>query len=74
MAVVFEEISMRGMKRADLSQLLSYINDIETDGIYWGNREQFWARHARIKTLIENAVDYAYSDGVVMPRIKKGGN
>jgi len=70
MATVFENLSLNNIRRADLQQLLGYINHIEQEGIYWGNKEQFNERHERIKTLIEDAVDYAYKDGVKTPKNK----
>lgn len=71
MAVVFESIGLRGIRKADLMQLLGYIEHIEEDGVYWGNKKQFIDRHNRIKELIGHAVEYAYSDGVVMPAKRK---
>lgn len=35
------------------SQLLAYLSDVEDEGVYWGNKEQFWKRHEKIKQWVE---------------------
>ena len=35
------------------SQLLEYLHDIEQKGDYWGNKDQFWARHEKIKEWVK---------------------
>jgi len=34
------------------NQLLEYLDDVEDEGVYWGNKKQFWNRHERIKQWI----------------------
>ena len=30
------------------NQLLEYLYDVESAGVYWGNKKQFWNRHRKI--------------------------
>jgi hypothetical protein len=30
------------------NQLLEYLMDVEDEGVYWGNKKQFWNRHQKI--------------------------
>ena len=71
MSTVFENIDLRGIRRADLRQLLEILEVQIESGIYWGNRQQFQERNERLMKWLKGAVDYAYSEGVKMPRIKQ---
>jgi len=68
MAIVFEDLSLTGIRKAHLSQLLSYIETRDETGWYYGNRTQFEKRHNDLKIWIQDAVDYAYKEGIVMPK------
>lgn len=68
MSTVFESISLKGLRLTHLRQLQDYIDIAGESGIYWGNREYFWVRHADLKKWIDNAVQYAESEGVVLPK------
>lgn len=70
MATVFESIDLQGIRRADLRQLLEILKDHEKSGVYWGNELEFRERNCRLTEWLESAVNYAYSDGVKMPRPK----
>ena len=69
MATTFEFVSLAGLRKAHLRQLLYYIEHDDGEW-YYGPRDQFEKRHKDLKEWVQNMVDYAYSDGVVMP--KKG--
>ena len=71
MATVFEYISLKGIRRADLQALSWILDNHIQSGEYWGNKEEFDGRMKRLKTWLDNAVDYAYSEGVKMPRVPK---
>ena len=71
MATTFESISLQGIGVAHLTQLLNYVYDWEETKYYYGNEKQFEKRHNEIKKWLENAVDYALSEGVKMPKEKK---
>lgn len=74
MATVFESIDLTGIRRADLRQLLEILRDHEESGIHWGNQREFQERTTRLTAWLEDAVKYAYSEGVKMPRPKPGSN
>lgn len=67
MSTLFESINLTGLRKAHLQQLLSYLEDRECNGWFVGNREQFEKRHSELKAWLKSAVEYAYSEGVVMP-------
>ena len=60
MSIGIEDISIKGMKKADFRQLEAYIEHIEEEGIYWGNKEHFYKRHERIKNLISEVCEKLY--------------
>jgi len=70
MATVFESIPLNGLRRTHLEQLLAYVNNTEREGWYYGPKKQFLKRHQELKAWLEDAVEYATSDRVVLP--KKG--
>jgi hypothetical protein len=41
---------------AMLGQLKSYLDDVQENGVYWGNKKQFWARHDKIVDWIHQKV------------------
>jgi len=45
MADVIDSISIRGLRKTHLSQLINYIHARDREGWYYGNREQFEQRH-----------------------------
>ena len=67
MSTLFESIELAGLRKAHLQQLLWYLEERERDYWYVGGREQFDKRHEELKAWLKAAVEYAYSDGVVMP-------
>ena len=74
MATTFESISLQGLRVTHLRQLQSYIYARKNGNpAYWyyGNKKQFEKRHNELKTWINNAVDYATSEGIKMPKEKK---
>jgi hypothetical protein len=68
MATVFESLSLKGLRPAHLRQLLTYIEDVEEQGWYTAPKDQFEKRHQELKQWINDAVDYAYSEGVTLPK------
>ena len=67
MSALFDRMELTGLRKAHLQQLLSYVEDRERECWHTGNREQFEKRHNELKEWLKAAVEYAYSDGVVMP-------
>jgi hypothetical protein len=61
-------LELKGLRKAHLQQLLDYVEHREREGWYYGNRKQYEKRHAELKAWLEQAVDHAYSEGVVMPK------
>jgi hypothetical protein len=67
MATVFESISLKRLRPAHLKQLLSYLEHDELEW-YYGPRDQFEKRHWELKAWLQRAIEYATSEGVVMPK------
>lgn len=40
-----------GIKQTELEQLRCYITDVEREGWYYGNREQFVKRHNHLRSV-----------------------
>ena len=71
MSTLFDSMELTGLRKAHLQQLLEYVQQREEDGWYSGPRAQFEQRHADLKAWLKAAVEYAYSEGVVMPGDRK---
>lgn len=72
MSVVFESIPLHGLRKAHIEQLLWNLNQQEQTGTYYRPYEQFIKRQEELIDLITWARDYAYSEGVVLPKKIKG--
>ena len=68
MSTVFESLPLKGLRLAHLRQLQAYIDTRDETGWYYGSRDQFEQRHTDLKQWIDNAVEYAESDGVKLPK------
>ena len=67
MSTLFQSMELTGLRKAHLDQLYSYLLQREVDGWYSAPRAQFEQRHHELKKWLQSAVEYAYSEGVVMP-------
>jgi hypothetical protein len=61
---------VNGLRLAHWRQLSSYVHDRDREGWYYGKKDQFEKRHADLVKWIDNAVKYAESEGVKMPKRK----
>jgi hypothetical protein len=68
MATVFESIPTNGLRKAHLEQLLWNLNQQEHTGTYYGNYKQFMKRQEELIALVTWVRDYAYSEGVILPK------
>lgn len=68
MATVFEDVSIRGFRKTHFNQLLAYLEDREGQGWYYGNRAQFEKRHEELKVWLNGIINYANSEGIIIPR------
>ena len=71
MATVFDRLSLKGIRRADLRHLRCILEGHIESGVYWGNKAESYARNERLINWVRDAEEYAYSDGVLMPRKNK---
>lgn len=70
---MFSHMELTGLRKAHLQQLLWYIEERERDGWHVGDKKHFDKRHEELKAWLSAAVDYAYSEGVVMPGDRRNG-
>ena len=68
MAIVFDEVLIKGLRKTHFNQLMSYITDRDRLGWYYGNRKQYEQRHEEIKAWVQGIVDTAGRDGVIIPK------
>ena len=72
MTTLFDSIPLNGLRKAHLEQLLWNLNQQEHTGNYYAPYEQFIKRQEELVELITWARDYAYEDGVVLPKAIRG--
>jgi len=68
MATLFENIPLNGIRAADLRVLHELILSRKEEGSYYGNQVQYYERLDRLDEWVGDAVRYAYSEGVKMPK------
>ena len=68
MATVFEDVNIRGLRKVHFNQLLFYLENKESQERYYGNKVQFEKRHEELKTWLNKIINYADSEGVIIPK------
>lgn len=62
-----DSISIKGLRKAHLRQLVIYIRDRDKNGWYYGNKEQFDQRHADLLRLADRLEAIANDNDAVIP-------
>jgi hypothetical protein len=62
MANVVDSLSIEGLRKSDLKQLLFYINHAMSEGVYYGNLDQFKAREKKLNEFKKKIEDIAFSE------------
>jgi len=70
MSIVCDSVSIAGLRATHFQQLQAYVKDVEDAGWYYGNREQFRARHSELKAWLDGVVEHVDQHGVVIPKKK----
>lgn len=69
MATVFDVVGIKGLRLTHFNQLLSYIeHNQRDDGYYYGNKEQFLKRENELSEWLQDIIDHASSNDVVIPK------
>ena len=68
MAIIFDEVSIRGLRLIHFRQLLDYLEARERDGWFIGDRKQYEQRHTDLKNWLNEIIDYASHEGIVIPK------
>ena len=68
MSVIVDSISIKGLRKTHLSQLVNYIHNRDREGWYYGNREQFEARHRDLLELASRLEEIVNSDDIKIPK------
>ena len=71
MATVFDQVDIDGLRITHFNQLLTYIQDAESQGWYYGIKKSFVTRHNELKEWVEGILSYACSEGVIIPKRKE---
>lgn len=71
MAITFDSVNIEGLRLTHLEQLYNYLQNAETDGFYYGNKEQFLKRHGELKKWLEGVIEKASNSEYVIPRRRK---
>jgi len=67
MAHTVDSISIRGLRKAHLRQLATYIRERDREGWYYGPREQFERRHADLLKLADRIEAIANDEDARLP-------
>lgn len=68
MAIVCDSVSIIGLRKTHFEQLLSYLNDAEESGFYYGNRKYFEARHEELREWLTNVIETVSQEGTIIPK------
>ena len=68
MAIVIENVDIKGLRKAHFKQLLTYIKERELEGWYYGNKKYFDIRHEDLKKWVIKIIDLLESDDVLIPK------
>ena len=71
MAHTVDNISIRGLRKAHLRQLATYIRERDREGWYYGPREQFERRHADLLKLADRIEAIADDEDARLPNIPR---
>ena len=71
MAHTVDSISIRGLRKAHLRQLATYIRERDREGWYYGPREQFERRHADLLKLADRIEAIADDEDARLPNIPR---
>ena len=73
MAHTVDSISIRGLRKAHLRQLATYIRERDREGWYYGPREQFERRHADLLKLADRIEAIANDEDARLPNASYKG-
>jgi len=71
MATVIDSIDIRGLRKVHFEQMLSYVEDREREGWYYGNYEHFEIRHIEIKVWLQGIINLLEEEGIIVPTKSK---
>jgi len=68
MAIVFDNVSITGLRATHFEQLIELLEEREEEGIYYGNKEQYMKRHKEIKAWLSGIVLTARDSDFKIPK------
>jgi len=68
MATVFSSADINGLKRTHFSQLLSYIENYESNNNNWRDKKLIRKRHYELKEWIEGIYDHTCDPNNIIPK------
>ena len=68
MAIVLDSVPIKGLRATHFQQLLSYIDQREQEGWYYGNRAQYEKRHEELRNWVEFIVELATDSNIKIPK------
>ena len=70
MATVIDSVDIRGLRKVHFEQMLTYLEEREREGWYYGPRRHFEIRHKDIELWLQGIIDILGSEGVIVPKRK----
>jgi hypothetical protein len=68
MAILFDKVSIRGLRATHFEQLMNLLKEREEEGSYYGNKEQYMKRHAEIKAWLNGIIETARDSDFRIPK------
>lgn len=59
MATTLDMVSIKGLRATHFEQIMSAVMDREEEGVYYGNKEQYYKRHDEIKEWLDALITMA---------------
>ena len=70
MVTVIDSVDIKGLRKVHFEQMLTYLEEREREGWYYGPRRHFEIRHDDIKLWLQNVINLLGGDGVIVPKHK----
>jgi len=68
MAIIFDRVSIKGLRATHFEQLMTLLEEREEEGSYYGNKEQYMERQVEIKAWLNGIIETARDSDFRIPK------
>ena len=68
MSIKLDSISIVGLRATHFEQLMTYVNECEKEGFYYGNKKQWDKRHEEIKNWLDSVIKIVKNPNIKIPK------